>query len=258
MAHLQIHVINRQHRCFTFDVMTRCILLAAVSLLTPAATVLAQTAWPSVTLPKGAHVFDIGQQMDVNGVPTSVRGFASPLPPDNVAAWFHRSLERPLIENRIGNKRILGKLQGEHYLTIQLEPAGSGTRGLIAMSHLKGAYENRNTTAEQQERLLSHLPLGSKIVSNVSSRDAGRISRHIVVTNTYSEDVNLARIRSLMSADGMTLERETTASQATSPFDGRTLYFRGAGKEAIAVIFRSKDHLISIVLNTTDYLDYPR
>ena len=103
--------------------------LASGALLAASA---AASGWPEVKLPPAVQRFDVGQHMTVNGLPMRVRGFLSPESPATLAAWFRASLGSPLVESRHNGKTILGRPQGAYYLTVQIEPAGSGTRGLVA------------------------------------------------------------------------------------------------------------------------------
>jgi hypothetical protein len=215
----------------------------------------AETAWPQIALPKEASGFDIGGQVVVNGMPMRMRGFVSAARPEQLAGWFRQSLGKPLVEDKLAGKLVLGRLQDDFYLTVQLEPAGNGTRGLVAVTQLKAAYDNQADTQAGAERWLSRMPAGSRVISQMASKDGSRASRHIVIVNQTSEDLNRDRLTNLMREDGLTLEREVAVADQTVPrlppgiVAGKTLFFKGPNKEAMAVIYRDDTGRTAIVLN---------
>lgn len=230
-------------------------------LMVLANTVLAQTAWPTIALPSEASTFDIGKQVNVNGLPMRMHGFVSALKPAQLAAWFRQHMGKPLVENRVADKLILGRVQDEYYLTVQLEPAGTGSRGVATVTHLKTAYDNRAENRANTEHWLARLPAGSKLMSKMTSEDAGKVSTYLLVTNTQSEDLNRDRLKSLMHDDGFKLEQEAVpdekaaASLPAGQGTGKTLYFKGQGKEAIATIYRDSNGNTAIVLNTITQME---
>ncbi|MGH8806353.1 MAG: hypothetical protein ACREX0_00570 [Noviherbaspirillum sp.] len=232
-------------------------LLTCIALLMFAPHGAAQTVWPRVELPKGAHAFNVADGVvTANGLPMRMQGFLSSEAPTRLANWFRGSLEKPLVENTVAQKLILGRAQGDHYITVQLEPAGKGTRGLVAVTHLKAVHENQVQTQTSRENWLLRLPSGSRLLSQVSSEDAGKIATHLVITNGHSEDLNRERLASLMREDGLELEREAAPDMKRNfrpefaSGENKTLFFKGRNKEAIAVISRAGLGTTTIVLNT--------
>jgi hypothetical protein len=246
--------LRRLTRCGGAPVLALCGALATAPALAD--------NWPQVDLPKNIRPFDIGQQVTVNGMPMRMQGFVSPAGPARTIESFRRSLGQPLVENQLGNKRILGRAQGEYYLSVQIEPAGMGSRGVIAMTNLKTTFEDRSDTREANERWLSRLPSGSRLISRMVSQDAGRLSNHLVIVNTYSESINRDRLKSLMSDDGFALEREgvpdagMAASLPDSLGSSIALFFRGANKEAMATIYHDRNGQTTTVLNTVTLMEH--
>ncbi len=158
------------------------------------------------------------------------------------------------MENKLDGKLILGRAQGEHYLTVQLESAGRGTRGLVAVVHLKPVQDNQAQTAT--DRWISRLPSGSQLMTQTTSEDAGQRSTYRVVVNAYSEEANSERIKSMMHEDGLSFEHETVADgrvtgrRAAAATGGKTLFFKSPDQEAMAIIYRDQAGQTTIVLNT--------
>lgn len=236
-------------------------LLGGGALVMALAATAATATWPTQALPPNASKFDVGSDMNVSGVPMRIRGFVSPTPRDEVAAWFRRSMGSPVVENQLGDKLVLGQARGEFYVTVQLEAQSSGTRGMVAISHLKAAADRSDATAEATQRLLDRLPSGTRILEQVSSRDGQQMSRYVMFSNRNGEAVNRDRITRMMQADGMHLEREDQVSGqlANDPkamlANGRSLWFKGRGKEAIVVLGRNPQGDSVVVLNTVTLME---
>lgn len=199
---------------------------------------------PAIELPRSAQPFAVGENIVLNGLPISMRGFRSAQSVDELVAWFRRQLGAPVVESRWGNTVVLGKAVGGHYLTVQLEADRRGVRGLAAIGALRAAADARAGYRERTERLLSALPHGSRLVSDMLSEDRGRQSWHLVIDNPYGEQLNSERVTALMQARGLALERESRVAG-----EGRLLYFRGAGTEAMATVASAPDRQGAIVIN---------
>jgi hypothetical protein len=225
----------------------------------------APTSWPYFDMPKEITTFDISQHITANGMPMRIAGFVSSSGPQQAAALFRASMGQPLVENSLANKIILGRAQGERYLTVQLEPAGSGTRGIIAVADLRAALNQRNASLDAAHHLLENFPHGSQLVNQTSSVDRGQTSHHITLVNTYSPELNLGHIKTMMHDDGYVLERETAdlpplSAQQTTPArkaapDSKILFFKGQSKEAIAMAFRNDDGRTAIIISTTTFTE---
>lgn len=211
--------------------------------------------WPTVALPKGLSTFDIGQQVSVNGMPMQLRGFVSAMSPRDAAEAFRQSMGKPLVENTVGNKLVLGRRQGEHFVTVQVEATGSGSRGVVAVTHLKAAYDNQAATQASTERWLARLPVGSRLMSQMDSEDAGKRSKHLVIVNSQDEALNRDRLVSALGDEGLSLEREGVPDALDARrlpeklANSRTLFFKGANKDAIATVQRESNGQTTVVLN---------
>lgn len=228
-------------------------LFAAALALGGIAPARAAATWPEIALPRDAIMYKIGDQMVVNGLPMRVRGFVSTSPPAALAQWYRRRLRQPLMENLVETKTILGQSHGEYFVSIELEPAGRGTRGMVAVTHLKAAYDNRENTGAAIHRLLDKLPSGTRLLNEVMSQDGAKLSHYLVVSNGYHEDVNRDRVAAMLGEEGLTLER--VEQNAAVAFNGKTMFFHGPGKDAIAVIYRNAAGQTVVALNTISIME---
>lgn len=241
--------------------MLRILSAAAAALLVFLPVSARAAAWPVVELPPGAAIVDMGAQMTAQGIPMRMMGFASSDTPTVLAAWFRNHLEKPLMENKVGNKLVLGRPRGGYFITIQLEGLPQGTRGLVAVTDMEGARRQRGATTALRQRYLAQLPQGSRVISFLSSSERGVASMLLAVNNSYSEDVNRDRVRQLMREEGLEFEREAKPEEyggrplPAGAVNGSTLFFKGRAKDAMAVICRDREGRVTVVLNTTSHLE---
>lgn len=242
---------------------------ATMSIMPTIAAPAAEPAWPEVALPPGAVVFSMGEQVSVDGLPMRIQGFDAATSPRQTAAWLRRHMPRPLMENQVGDKLVLGRASGAYYITVQLAAAltGPGTRGVVAVSDIGTGLALRAASRAAGERVLARWPSGTQVLSALTSTDQRRSASFLTLANRYSEDVNRARVLQLLREDGMALEREALAADAGAETlaklppgaaGGRAMYFKGRGREAVAVISRMRDNRVGIVLNTVTTMEaYP-
>lgn len=212
--------------------------------------------WPRVPLPKDLQVFDVGHQTTVNGTQMRLQGFVSSTPPDQLVEQFRQTLGMPLAETSWGKLRILGRAQGDFYISVQIEASPTGSRGTTAVTHLKAAYESREETQAQREQWLSRLLPGSRLLSLVASQDGSKLSRHMVFANDHGETLNRDRLMSMLREDGLAFEREGRPGNDKSA--GTALFFKGGDKEALATIHRGSDGKTTVVLNVVTQTARPR
>jgi hypothetical protein len=202
-------------------------------------------AWPEVPLPAGVTLFDIAPSVTVDGLPMQVRGFLTREPAADLAARFRSSLGMPLVENRVGMKTVLGQVRGKHYLSVQIEPAASGARGVIALSDPGAFIAGRKAEQAQRADWLARLPAGMRILSLVSSRDGGRRSEQLVLGSPHASAYHREALLALLRREGYALQHVV---ESPGP-PGEALYFAGQGREAMATLCRDADGGSLVLLN---------
>lgn len=216
----------------------------------------AANTWPEIKLPPDVQAYAISPRMTLDGVITELRGFDSAQSPQEVAAWLRAHLPAPLLEDQLGQKLVLGHPEGPFYTTITLEAAGEGTHAVVSVADLGSMAKAQGTGVAPAERLLAGFPFGTKVLGSMTSIENARSATYTSLVNSYSEDVNRERLLTLLQADGLHLENEVTPDAAgleqlpPGMTAGTALFFKGAGKEATAVIARGADNQVTVVLNT--------
>lgn len=214
-----------------------------------AATAWAADPWPNVGLPPGVQDFSMGESVTYNGMPMRMRGFVSRTSVADTAEWFRRSWGEHMVENKLGNKLILGRAEGSRYITVQLERAGMGTRAVIGVTDPEAAMANHAKYAQEKSELIARLPAGSQLTGDMQSVDGRRASRHVTLTNRHSVSTNREYFMQMLANEGMRPSRDMPLKEEISQ-NGETLIFTKPGKEVMAVISRDRDGSTSVVLNT--------
>ncbi len=250
--------VDNLHTCCRF-IINGLVVMLVMALI--ADKTFAEEPWPEIALPRDIRVQQVGAPITVNGILMRMTSFTTKMSKEETAKWFRQSLGKPLVENIVSNKLILGRAIGNrYYLSIQLQAVEFGTKVLIAVSDPKTGFQNRAAAKADFERLTARLPHGSRLISHTTSVDGNKQSSYLVVANSYSEEVNRERVVSNMREDGLYLEREAAAdgrrvlTTAGIRPNGKALFFKGAKTEAIAVISRAQEGT-SVVLNTVTTMD---
>jgi hypothetical protein len=233
----------------------RALALLSTALLLAGATVAVARAEADATgflLPERAQPFDVGGRMVIQGVPTDVAGFVSPQPPAVVAAWVKARWPGLHADDRAGHRRVLGRLAGDRYLTLQIEPApGGGTRGLWASVPVREALRVQASGGDR--RTPSHpLPIGSQPVAALEAVDAGARVRTHVVRNRLDVATNADHLSQRLAADGLVLEHRTVLADASRQAQGEWMQFAGQGRQASALIHRERSGETTVSLVRRD------
>lgn len=230
-----------------------CLALAIAAL---AAAFSAQAADHPPIPPEARRVDVDATTFKVNGVTSRVSGFISPRSPSSVAKWYRQQLGEPLAENKMGNRQILGKEWAGQYITVQLESAGQGTKGLVSIASLKDIQRGHDAELAARERWQNRLPNGSQLLSRIESVDAGQTATFIAFVNGHDELLNQESLKRILREEGLQLERTTGGGLSPAAASGRamtgtTMYFKGSGKEGMATVFRTGDAQTAVILNLT-------
>lgn len=213
---------------------------AALALVAPVAAPAA--TWPVIEAPPGAHVEWVAENMHVNGLPMRVRRFTTAMSVEQVMAFY---LQRwrgtpPPVENRVGDWRVIGRQAGDFYLTVQTRTAAGGeTEGFLGVSKLPAAPDT--------PKLDTRFPRldGTEVLSDVSSRDDGRLGKTLVLHNTYSVQSNASFYEGALPNQGW----KRNAAFGGAERDRRVLYFQRRDESAALVIAPHPEGGTAIVVN---------
>jgi hypothetical protein len=159
-------------------------LLMGLALLSVSGRASAVEPWPRVDEPPKGSVQWVARSMLVNGVPTSVMQFQSPLTTAEIvdyykSRWSSGYDHEPAIHH-LGDTTIIGQLHGSYLMTVEVGEGARGTsRGLISVSQVLGVKVDRSPGV---------VPLiaGAQVVSVVESADLGQHSRQVLILASQS------------------------------------------------------------------------
>lgn len=216
--------------------------------------------WPDLKLPQSLQLFSVGEHVVMNGKPMRMHGFISKQTPDQLSRSVQETLGQPLVINNLGRQIILGRAQGLHYISVQIEPASNGSRGIVSITDLRAALLNSDTTMQERQRWLQQLPAGTRLSSHMKSLDDLKQSQQLIYRNRFDENLNRDRLKTILQADGLAFEHEAMSDDgpskaARTTSQGRLLFFKGSGKEAMATMHRQPDGQTVTVLNIINTME---
>jgi len=208
---------------------SRCLFCMCALIYSWPFTVLAD--WPAIEPPPGARVQSVAEEMKYNGVPMRIRQFTSEGTVDNVL-WFYRQKwteggKRKIATNTVGGWQVLGKQDGDYYITVQVRPREPrGTEGYLGVSKLPSLTESPRV-----DMLFPRMP-GSEVISDVDSFDNGKAAKTLILKNDHSITSNQSYYESMMPGQDWKQQKSLRADQ---DINRRVLYFERR-KEAASIV----------------------
>ena len=218
------------------------------------------TGWPAFQVPPGASPFDVGGEVALNGVPTRMLGFLSSDPPEKLIDWYRTGTRGDWVQDDVGLTRILGHAEGHYYLTVQLTPVPGGTRGVVSVADFQSGRAKQQRAGDAARWWLNRLPADTKVVSQIDSEDGGQSSLYMLLVNRNDLQTNIDYVNRAMLDDGLQpfkTKNQAPVAQLQDKGDATNsvaLYFKGNGKDAVAVITRAEDGWTGVVINRVSKL----
>ena len=215
--------------------------------------------WPSVPAPPAVGQFNVGKEMTLNGVPLRMDGYVIDQDLAQVREWYREHMPGRWVENRVGDKLVLGRRDGDYFTTIDMEPmlgtmstdytkvvvatVRGGTEALEARrSWGADAEQGRAPTLQDWSR---RLPMDTQVLSELRDRDAGKDSLLLTAVNRQGMALNEDRMRGELERMGFSLQNAEHSEDGLQ----RGLFFKAPGGEAVVVLGRVADGGSSIFLN---------
>lgn len=226
-----------------------------------AAMAQAPDPWPELPPPPHLEQFDVGStRMELNGVPTRIRGYVSDRSATELSQWYRQNVSGTWVENRIGTKTILGQKRSAHFVTIELEPmlsnaSGNHTKVVAASMALRTAKRSNTQRELSLDYWTVHLPVQSQVISHIVDHDQGKASLHMVIVNRHSSTVNKHHFQREFGQMGFVMDPIFSApsGQQIPPPPrtpaGEKFLFTGAKGEAILVLARDESGRSTAVMN---------
>ena len=168
---------------FALHILEIMLLVALMSIAPAGGQARAAEPWPHIDLPPKGDVQWVARSLRVNGVPTSILQFQSPLSQNEIldyyrSRWSNGYAHVPQVHT-LGDAAVMSQEHGSYLMTVKVEAAGRGaSHGLISIALLAGASADRDPAP-----LL--LMSGAGVISVLESDDGGVNSRQVMILSPH-------------------------------------------------------------------------
>jgi hypothetical protein len=210
------------------------ILGALLTLLFVQGRAAAVQAWPEMPKPPKGDMQWIAQSMRLNGVPTRVMQYQSPMSRSELVAYYRSHWASgydhdPSVKD-LGKKTVVGQKLGPYVMTVTIEDGARGTsKGLISVAQLVGARPDRSPGE------LTLMP-GASVVEVIESDDPGKRSRQVLIFASQSPaSVSRFYQSSLVNAGWRQLHVNQVPKGQGRPAGVFAAYKRGASEMQLSI-----------------------
>lgn len=215
--------------------------------------------WPRLPSPPHEEAFEVGQHVKLNGVPVRIKGYVSDRSASELNRWYRQTLEGRWVENRVGNKTVLGQQQDRFFVTVELEPMLSGlsrpsTKVVIAVMDLNPRTMRGFQAGDELGNWANRLPLSSRVLSHLTDSTATHESLHLIAANGQSLAHNAQHFRREFRQMGFHEELTEADAHARQAHQSRgtaapeQLKFSSPGTDAVLILDRDRQGRTTVVL----------
>lgn len=144
----------------------------------------AVAGWPTVALPEGSQGETVSEHMNYNGLKMRASHFQTSQQPVEVIAFYAKEWKGKYVVDKLGSKTIVGHAEGNHYITVELEGVGGGTKATLGIVELPKDRTKPNLGEG------FYRPAGTTVVSDIRYLDTPEQARTLVLENELSPYVN--------------------------------------------------------------------
>jgi hypothetical protein len=206
---------------------------------------------PDFPPPPDAAVEWVGQDLEVNGIKSSIRAFHTKDSIEDVVEFYRNEWKRPVEKGKPGFMEtidaapwyIISRVEDGYLLTVQVQVKQndpSGSWGYLAISPLP----NPNAKAPDLGKTIPKIP-GSHIMSEMKSDDPGKKATTLLISNTHSVRNNADFYRSHYQSKGWTMETDKNLGRD----EGHSLVFKTRRDRVTIMLLKDKDYT-RIVVNS--------
>jgi hypothetical protein len=187
-------------------------------------------------VPDDAKVFIVGEDLNINGLPTRIWELSSSQSPDEILAYYRQEWQNPAeskgpgyIEKEAGGWQIISRSDAPYFYTVQVQKAAMGSSfGFLAISQ---PMELVNREPDEFVK-----PAGSEILLDLASDDAGKRGRVVQFKNRQSVEANYRFYRGRYMARGWSELSQLPADRT------KALLLLNKGNGEVSIVFNRKDN----------------
>jgi len=195
--------------------------------------------------PDGAQLLYVASDMEVNGVPMSIKEMRTKDAPDAVLAFYRREWGRGkpgFFENPMQEWRTIATVDGPCYYTVQVRADRKGTYALLGVS-------KRPAVKPRPAGEGFPMPAGSKVFNDLAHHDGPKNGRTLVLTNPQAPEINVRFYRESFGQHGWLALVDRPVVTEKGP--GHIMLWRRGLEEASITVQRSGAGT-TVVANMTD------
>ncbi|MEQ8427148.1 MAG: hypothetical protein RLT87_11730 [Gammaproteobacteria bacterium] len=211
---------------------------------------------PDFPHPPDARVEWVGKNMQINGLPTSIRAFHTRKSIEQVVEFYRREWQRPVERDKPGFMEtidaypwyIISRIEDDYLLTVQVQVKQndkSGSWGYLSVSPLV----DPKTKPPELGKGIPKMP-GSHILTENTSNDPGKKARTLIITNDHSVPSNVSFYRNHFNGKGWT--KETDKALGTDKV--HSLVFKTKRDRVTMMFLKDKDYTRIVINSVTNSL----
>ncbi|TQD45693.1 hypothetical protein [Marilutibacter aestuarii] len=198
------------------------------------------SAWPTVRLPEQSKGEVVSEHLKYNGLDMKSSRFVSSKGLEDIVAFYAGQWPGQHVVDEVGSKTIIGHAEGRHYVTVELEAVGGGTRGTVGIMKMPDPGQTP-TLGEGFYR-----PAGTDVVSDIVYLDTPNQTRTLVLENELSPYVNQQHYLRRMRAEGWKAVESAGCRPSSTQCVAR--FERSGGAKMALAISRDEKMLTSTVV----------
>ena len=206
---------------------------------------------PKFPPPPESSVEWVGQNINVNGINSSIRAFRSRKSIEKVVEFYRREWQRPPEKGIPGFMEtidnypwyIISRVEDDYLLTVQVQVEKSdksSSWGYLSTSPLPGKQKAPKELAKNTPKMA-----GSHVLSEMKSDDPGKKASTVMLYNTHSLHSNVAFYRNYYNGKGWTMETDKELGSG----DIHSLVFKSRRKR-VTMMFVKEKSSTRIVINS--------
>ncbi|MFT6704340.1 MAG: hypothetical protein ACI89S_001529 [Gammaproteobacteria bacterium] len=170
---------------------------------------------PSIPDPPDSTVILVADNLNYNGLPLRTRRFDSSQSMSKVLSFYKRKWAREMdgrpgfLQEQSPPWQVLSRIEEGYLLTVQVQPKGKfKSWGYLGVSNMADYLFDK-----APEEVEFPAMRGSKVTTNLLSKDPGLEAQTVVVQNNYSVDSNIAYYKNHYSGLGWVVAKELSFDQ---------------------------------------------
>jgi hypothetical protein len=183
--------------------------------------------------PPSATVESIAGSVTSMGMNLSIRRFKVEKPMSSVLGFYRKLWQEDASETEMPPWTMIGKIDGDHYYNVQMQPVAAGTWGYLSVSDLPEKLQDKTYKFPDG----GNFPRmnGSQVIDEQISDDPGKKGRTLMISNRFSVKSNHDYYKNHYRNKGwnIVMDQQTEARQAAY-----ALYMTKGPKSVTLTIFK--------------------